>query len=81
MVPKSIAAMLPDGIRKPDSFLGTRFATLQPLDVFRTSPMFVTISVEHLIMDELNNMIRQYCILHTVVTFLLACCFLPLAEG
>ena len=39
MVPKSIAAMLPEFTRKPDSFLGTRFATSQPLDVFRMSPM------------------------------------------
>ena len=33
MVPKSIAAMLPDGTRKPDSSLGTRLAISQPLGV------------------------------------------------
>ena len=38
VVPKSIAAMLRDGTRKPDSVLGTRLATSQPLDVFLTSP-------------------------------------------
>ena len=48
MVPKSIAAMLPDGTRKPDFFLGTRFATSQPLDVFRTSP---TLAIYAIIFD------------------------------
>lgn len=33
MVPKSIAAMLPVGTRKPDSSLGTRLATSQPFGV------------------------------------------------
>ena len=33
MVPKSIAAMLPVATRKPDSSLGTRLATSQPLGV------------------------------------------------
>ena len=39
VVPKSIAAMFSDCTRKPDSVLGTRFATSQPLDVFRSAPM------------------------------------------
>ena len=43
VVPKSIAAMLPDGILKPTSFRGTRFATSHPLDVFLVDPMVAMI--------------------------------------
>ena len=48
VVPKSIAATLAEGTRKPDFFLGTRLATSQPLDVFRTSPILAIVTVTEL---------------------------------
>ena len=68
MVPKSIAAMLPECTRKPDCVLGTRLATTQPFDVFRTSPMFAILPLNS---DALFHcMLRRHFVVFLLPVFL-----------